>query len=132
MGCYHYERAAEAARAKIEELEKERESYIKTQTALSEAARAIRCYVDYLGMVDTAMSSVIVNGEPFDKGQSAVHHDNLYNDTQTLNDIITDTVKALREIASEIQAQETIIDNEYTCGPCSTPPPSTSSKPALQ
>ena len=129
MGCYHYERAAEAARAKIEELEKERESYIKTQTALSEAARAIRCYVEYLGRVDTAMSSVIVNGEPFDKGQSAVHHDNLYNDTQTLNDIITDTVKALREIASEIQAQETIIDNEYTCGPCSTPPPS---KPALQ
>lgn len=119
MGCKHYEDAADKAEAQIKALEAERESYIKTQTALSEAARAIRCYVEYLGMVDTAMSPVIVNGEPFDKGQSAVHHDNLYNDTQTLNEIITDTVKALRAIADEIAELEPIVDaRNKVCDEC--------------
>lgn len=130
MGCYHYERAAEAARKKIEELEKERKRYVETETSIKEAQRAIKCYTDFLGPLGTAMSSVIVNGKPFDKGKSAVHHDKLQNGIKTMDGLLNEITEALREIANEILAQEAIIDNEYTCGPCSTPA-TTTKKPAL-
>ena len=118
MGCYHYEQRAEAARNKIKKLEEERAKYVEAQKSVNEAIRAIGCYTNYLGAVDAAMSSVIVNGEPFDKGESKTHHTNLTNDAKTLENLNTEMNQALKEIADEILSQERIIDNEYTCSSC--------------
>lgn len=118
MGCYHYEQRAEAARNKIKKLEDERAKYVEAQKSVNEAIRAIGCYTNYLGAVDAAMSSVIVNGEPFDKGESKTHQTNLTNDAKTLENLNTEMNQALKEIADEILSQERIIDNEYTCSSC--------------
>ena len=118
MGCYHYEQRAEAARNKIKKLEDERAKYVEAQKSVNEAIRAIGCYTNYLGAVDAAMSSVIVNGEPFDKGESKTHQTNLTNDAKTLENLNTEMNQALKEIADEIMSQERIIDNEYTCSSC--------------
>ena len=118
MGCYHYEQRAEAARNKIKKLEEERAKYVEAQKSVNEAIRAIGCYTNYLGAVDAAMSSVIVNGEPFDKGESKTHQTNLTNDAKTLENLNTEMNQALKEIADEILSQERIIDNEYTCSSC--------------
>lgn len=118
MGCYHYEQRAEAARNKIKKLEDERAKYVEAQKSVNEAIRAIGCYTNYLGAVDAAMSSVIVNGEPFDKGESRTHQTNLTNDAKTLENLNTEMNQALKEIADEILSQERIIDNEYTCSSC--------------
>lgn len=119
MGCRHYEAAAAAARQKIKALEDERKRYVETETSIKEAQRAIKCYTDYLGPLGDAMSSVIVNGEPFDKGESKTHCDNLTKGSQSMDDLLNEMTEALREIANEILDQEKIIDNEYDC--C-TPP----------
>ena len=118
MGCYHYQQAAQAARNKIKKLEEERAKYVEAQKSVNEAIRAIGCYTDYLGAVDAAMSSVIVNGEPFDKGESKTHQTNLTNDAKTLETLNTEMNQALKEIADEIMDQERIIENEYTCTSC--------------
>lgn len=118
MGCYHYEQKAAAARNKIKKLEEERAKYVEAQKSVNEAIRAIGCYTNYLGAVDAAMSSVIVNGEPFDKGESKTHQTNLTNDAKTLENLNTEMNQALKEIADEIMSQERIIDNEYTCASC--------------
>lgn len=119
MGCYHYEQKAAAARDKIKELEEERAKYVETQKSVDEAIRAIGCYTDYLGSLDTAMSAVIVNGQPFDKGASKTHQTALNKDVENLKNLNTEVQQALKEIADEIMDQERIIDNEYTCASCS-------------
>ena len=133
MGCYHYEQAAAAAEEKIKKLEEERAEYVQAQTAANDAVTSIQCYTEYLASVDTAMSSVIVNGKPFDKGESAVHNDNLNKGIKALENLQNEITEALREIANEILSLEPIVDSRYkVCDACATPPPTTSSKPALQ
>ena len=130
MGCTHYESAADAAQQKIDQLEAERAEYVAAQTAVDEAVKSIECYTEYLSLVDSTMSSVVVNGKPFDKGESAVHNNNLNKGINSLEALKNEMTEALREIANEILSLEPIVDDrDKVCGPCSAPPPS---KPALQ
>lgn len=119
MGCYHYESAADRAQKKIDDLEKERAEYVAAQTAVDEAVKSIECYTEYLTSLDSAMSSVIVNGKPFDKGESATHNDNLNKGLKTLDALKDEMTEALREIANEILSLEPIVDaRDNVCSSC--------------
>ena len=119
MGCIHYESAADEAQKKIDELNLEREKYVEARSQLREAARAIECYTSFLSSLDTAMGSVIVNGQPFDNGESKTHYTNLKNGVTTLNELMVDITEALREIANEIMALEPIVDaRDNVCADC--------------
>lgn len=119
MGCIHYEEPAAKAEAQIKELEAERAQYVAAKTAVEEAERAISCYTSFLSSLSEAMSNVVVSGQPFDKGDTKVHYDNLSKGAKTLEALTTEMDTALSEIALEIASLEPIVAaRDGICAAC--------------
>ena len=109
MGCIHYEEPAAKAEARIKELEAERAQYVAAKAAVQEAGRAITCYTTFMSSLSEAMGEVIVSGQPFDKGETAVHHGNLTKANVDLLGLILEMDNVLTSIENEISTLEPIV-----------------------
>ena len=119
MGCKHYEAAADKAEAQIKTLEAERAQYVAAQTSITTAQSAIACYTNFLSSLASAMSNVIVSGEPFDKNESQAHCNKLESDSKKLDALLNEMQQALKEIADEILSLEPIVDaRNNVCDAC--------------
>ena len=91
----------------------------EAKTAVEEAGRAISCYTGFLSSLSEAMSNVVVSGQPFDKGDTKVHYDNLSKGAKTLEALTTEMDTALSEIALEIASLEPIVAaRDGICAAC--------------
>lgn len=119
MGCACYEKRADEAADKIQDLNMEKRSYENLQALIAAAVSNLGGYKNYYSGLYSKLSEIIVAGVGFQASACSDKVAAIGKAITELNDLKSEVQNAITDIEGDLRTQRRILSQRsYTCNSC--------------